>query len=230
MESLCLVDTSSLIYLSGIKLANKSLHKWLWEEFQVGYSQAVLEEIKRNKQKIDKADRKRKWQKYVIKYATIKTTERVLFKSPLEREFEAGYCHHCRQQIYRSQKLTVNLATSEDRGERHNCCLALHVVMSGQYSQVIFLTDDDRARRYYVSSLFELFPIGKVWSSLDFVLYLFMRYRRHTSLNDVLDIFELLNTRSKGKARDESKTRRLRESREKARQIDRTLSQIKGGH
>lgn len=41
MKPLCIVDTNSLIYLSEITIRNRSLHRWLWDEFRVAYSRTV---------------------------------------------------------------------------------------------------------------------------------------------------------------------------------------------
>jgi len=57
--------------------------------------------------------------------------------------------------------------------------VALDAILSQDYQQIIFLTDDDRAVRNYVAPIFDVFPLGSIWSSHDLVLYLFMRHRKH---------------------------------------------------
>ena len=52
MKPVCIVDTCSLINLSDVQLARRSLHSWLWDEFEVRYSKAVLKEIEDNKGKM----------------------------------------------------------------------------------------------------------------------------------------------------------------------------------
>ncbi len=180
MRPLCVVDTSSLIYLSEIPVSNRPLHRWLWDEFEVVYSSAVWAEIRRHLKKMGRDAKaiKRNGKKYIWRLSRATMYEKALFGQPIEREVEAGYCRKCEQLILRGQSFEPNLEVEENKGERHNCCVALDAVIGGHYPQVIFLTDDYKAIRDYTDPVFKTFPLGSVWSSYDFVLYLFVRYRR----------------------------------------------------
>src|SRR2546425_12303256 len=51
-KTLCIIDTCSLVYMAHVELARKPLQKWLWEEFDVKYSEAVSDEF--NMSHVDK--------------------------------------------------------------------------------------------------------------------------------------------------------------------------------
>lgn len=166
MKPVCIVDTCSLINLSGVQLARRSLHRWLWDECEVRYSKAVLKEIENNRGKMGSRESRRNWRRYLWPYGAITTCERTLFSS-FTRWVEAGQCRRCNQVIWQEQSLRPDLDNSQDRGERHNCCVSLNIVRDGNFRrQVIYLTDDQRAVRDYVRPVFDVFPLGTIWSSL----------------------------------------------------------------
>lgn len=229
MKTLCIVDTCSLIYMSDVKLANKLLHKWLWDEFEVGYSQVVFDEINRHKMTMIGNERRRNWSNYVFSHPTIATSERTLFGSVLTRNIEAGTCKLCRQPIVGEQNFTPDLTQPEDKGERHNCCVALEAVVSRKYLRVIFITDDFRAQRDYIIPIFEKFPLGEIWSSLDFVTYLFLRYRNRIPLDEALSVLRDVNAKNPIGDNASKSARRLTSYQNKVTEIDRVLIQTRGG-
>ena len=226
MKYLCIADTSSLINLSGLRLASSSLHKWLWKEFEVRYSQVVLNEIRVQKQKMGSDKSRRRWDNYVWKYSAIPTCERVLFKPPLSRTVPSRKCKECKQTIWRTEQFCPDLADREDKGERHNCCITLNAVVEGKHSQAIFLTDDFSAISDYAGSFFSTFPICQTWSSLDFVLYLFLRHRRRKriQLNEVEAVLRDVNAKCPGNA--STKAGRLTTYYKKVHQINDVLNRI----
>jgi len=179
MKPLCIVDTCSLVFLHDIQMGNRSLHRWLWGEFNVAYSEWVWNEVEDNLNRMgkDKNAIKRNGKEYIVTFPVISTYERALFGQDHHMKFEAGRCSACNNPIIKLQLYSPPLETLEDRGERHNLCLSLYEVIRTEYKQVIFLTDDYKARRKYVDTVFEDFPIGGIWTSLDFILFLFLRYR-----------------------------------------------------
>lgn len=187
MKPLCIVDTYSLIYLSEITVARRSLHKWLWDEFNVAYSAAVWDEIQYHLAKMGRDGRvmKRGGHQYVWPLSAVVTFERILFAQPFEREVETGFCKQCRRPKFDKKPFLPNLGKEEDKGERHNCCVALDAVMGGNHRQMVFLTDDHNAIRDYAGPVFETFPIGCTWTSYDFVLYLFVRHRKRITQEEV---------------------------------------------
>lgn len=234
MRPLCIADTNSLIWLSEVELADKSLPRWLWDEFNVKYSLAVWEEIRRHAEKMGRDARavRRNGERYVWDLPTVTTCEWALFAPPFYRTIKTGRCRECQRAFLKRQLFTPCLDTHEDRGERHNCCVALDAVLEGSHKQVIFLTDDLRAVRDYVAPVFEIFPLGQIWSSLDFVLYLFMRHRKHipratveAALWDVSTAGLADHSREAG----ERQRHRLISYFQKAKRIDQVLAQIQGG-
>jgi len=239
VKPLCIVDTCSLIYLSEIELAGRHLHRWLWEEFNVGYSQAVWDEIKRHTAKMGQDARsiKRNGKKYVEELPTASSCENALFGPPFYRSIQTGQCRQCRRPFFGRVEFQPNLASEKDRGERHNCCIALDAVMAGGQRQVIFLTDDVRAIRDYVRPVFETFPLGHIWSSHDFVLYLFVRHRKRIPQDKAKAALRDVNARAAGSGFSGQPTdaqqkwmRRLREYQGQVERIDQVLSRITGGH
>ena len=87
MKPLCVVDASSLIYLSEIQAAKRNLHRWLWDEFDVTYSAKVWEEICRHSEKmgLDVKKIKRNGKDYVWDFPNVKTYDRALFGQPIEK-------------------------------------------------------------------------------------------------------------------------------------------------
>lgn len=215
--------------MSEVVLARKSLHRWLWDEFEVGYSKAVFDEINEHRAKISPNERQRKWANYTLEYPGVQTIEQVLFGSSFFRKIEAGTCGSCRQMIIREQKFSPDLTNPQDRGERHNCCVALDGVISGKFSRVIFLTDDFRAQRDYARPIFDKIPLGEIWSSLDFVTYLFTRYRRRIPLDEMLSVLRDVNANNPTDDDTSKPVRRLTYYQDKVREIDRILVRIKGG-
>ena len=210
MKPLCVVDTCSLIYLSEIELAKRSLHRWLFDEFEVVYSQLVWEnEIQAHFDQMGSdgarlrqrnAGAQRVWE-----MASANQYEQALFNS-FSRIEQVGQCDKCRQPIWREREVKIDLASDRDKGERHNCGVALDAVRGGKHRQVIFLTDDHNAIRQYVQPIFETFPLGCVWSSYDFVLYLFMRHRTRTTPDEIKTVFRDITA----KAADEEKQKSMK--------------------
>jgi hypothetical protein len=172
-KTLCIVDTSSLINSREVKLAQSSLDAWLWKEFEVTYSAAVLDELERGH--IGRGS-KRNWRDYVWELSMIGSYERLLFDTS-RREVEYQ-CRKCTQIVCKHEEFKVDLGNVMNRGERHNCCIALHAVSKEVHMPVIFLTDDFRAMRDYAIPFFETFPIATIWSLLDFVVWCLTPYRK----------------------------------------------------
>lgn len=180
-KSLCIVDTCALVDMNTVELARRPLQKWLWDEFEIRYSEAVLKEFESFQRKMNF---RKNWESHVWRIPNAPTYEKALFSSH-ERKLEDSHCKRCRQITWRNEIFTPDFTETKDRGERYNCCVALDAVLSGQHSQVIFLTDDFRAIRDYTTYFFATFPLGNVWSLLDFIIYLFARYQKNITIGDV---------------------------------------------
>src|SRR6266496_2295598 len=143
-KALCIIDTSSLINSCEVELGKKSLDKWLWDEFEIKYSRTVLEEFQRGR---SRGKSRRRWEDHIWPLPFVSTYERVIFQS-LNREIEYP-CGRCSRIVCRNESFRIDFDDERDRGERHNCCVALDAVRVGRYPQVIFLTDDFHAVRDY---------------------------------------------------------------------------------
>lgn len=231
MKPLCVIDTCSLIYLSEIELAHRSLHRWLWDEFDVTYSEAVWDEIKRNARKMgqDASWIRRNGDEYVSSLSAITTYERALFGPPFYRTQQIRKCSRCKQPQFKRMKFNPDLTLDRDKGERHNCCVALSTVIAGEHRQVIFMTDDRRALRDYVEPVFDTFPLGHIWSSHDFVLYLFLRHKKYISQGAAKNALRDVNAKA---AHPTSSTQewiqKLKSYRDKVARINKVLSRTGG--
>jgi hypothetical protein len=220
---LCIIDTCSLVYLKDVTIAERPLHKWLWNEFDVQFSSVVLDELSSFKPKLGF---RYNWDDHVWHFSTISNYENAIFSS-YPRKIEQGKCKHCGKSIWKNETFKPKLANTNDRGERHNCCIALNAILNGKYAQVIFLSDDLHALRDYAEHFFDLFPLGSIWTLFDLITYLFTKYYGTIKLNDVQKALGRVTSQTEVLLDSEKKVQRLEEYNRKAEQIAQVLSQIK---
>jgi hypothetical protein len=220
---LCIIDTCSLVYLKDIQMAGRPLHKWLWSEFDVQFSAVVLDELRSFKQKLGF---RYNWKDHVRDSSMISNYERAIFSS-YQRIIEEGKCKHCRQILWKNDTFKPNLAETKDRGERHNCCVALDAILNGKYTQVVFLSDDLRALRDYAQYFFDIFPLGNIWTLFDFITYLFTKYYGTITLNDAQDALRSVNSQDERDRDSEKKRQQLKVYNRRLERIAQVLSQIK---
>ena len=77
---------------------------------------------------------------------------------------------------------SISKIGDKNRGERQNLVAALDFYFSkrGMTGGLIFLTDDKKATNGILSESLVSFPIWKVWSSLDVVIFLFLQNKHFT--------------------------------------------------
>lgn len=228
-KSLCIVDTSSLINSSEVLLGGRTLDKWLWDEFEIKYSKTVLEEFQQGR---SRGNSRRKLEEHVWQLSSISTYEWILFQS-LQREVEYP-CRRCLRVLSRKEFFAVDFDEERDRGERHNCCVALNAIKVGRYQQIIFLTEDFHAVRDYAKYFFDTFPLGNIWSLLDFIIYLFMRHYNRIMLDDVENALRSANAQggislNSSEGLSEKKAQRLSAYFNKVHRIAEAFSQFSGG-
>lgn len=184
---LCVVDTNSLIHMRNIRVARRYLGLWLWREFTVGVSDKIIEEIQRPRKIAPESDVQRK---------CVKSNWR--FQNQID-DLENVFL----------QPFYPNLEGCRNKGELHNCCVALEAILSDKHRQVIFLTDElhstNPRKKGFIYSIFDTYPIGKIWSSLDFILYLFLRHRKNFPLPEAENVLRDVNSRMGGKVEDVQK-------------------------
>lgn len=188
-KTLCIIDTCALVDLNNIELARRPLQKWLWKDFEITYSEAVLEEFRTFQHQMSFREI---WDAHVWRFPHMSAYERAIFSSH-QRLLEDKHCKQCRQTTWKTDIFKPDLGDTKDRGERYNCCIALNAILEGEYSQIIFLTDDLRAIRDYTAHFFGIFSLGIVWSLLDFIIYLFTRYQDNISLEDAKNALRDVN-------------------------------------
>ncbi len=204
---LCVVDTNSLIHMRGIRVARKDLGLWLWREFTVKVSDKIIEEVQRPRKYCPSHDVQRKCVK-----------SEWVFQNELKK-LEDAFLYPFYQ----------NVEGDKNKGELHNCCVALEAVLSDKHRQVIFLTDElhttNPCKKGFIYDIFDTYPIGEIWSSLHFILYLFLRHRSQFPLHEARDALRDVNLRMRGK--EDVVPDRLLTFDNKLKQIDRTLSQLR---
>lgn len=209
---LCIPDTNALIHMRDIDVINNRLWKWLWKEFDVKLSETICDELKDHSDLTD-TGMENKCKKSIWSFREKKSR-----LTKLEQVFVEQY--------------NIKLDGRKNRGECHNCCVALDAVLSGEYRQIIFLTNElkttDPDRDGSLFRVFNNIPIGKIWSSLDFVLYLFTRHRNRFFREKAMDALKDINARIGGKSQGKNNVtaKRLNSYYKKLRSIDKALSQL----
>ena len=107
---LCVVDTNSLIHMRDIRVARKDLGLWLWQEFTVKVSDTIIEEVQR--------PRKHRPSQHVQRNAQIKNGH---FKTRLIN-WKTRSCNH-----------SIQRGGDKNKGELHNCCVALEATISDKH-------------------------------------------------------------------------------------------------
>jgi len=92
---------------------------------------------------------------------------------------------------------------------------------------VIFLSDDLRALRNYAQHLFDVFPLGSIWTLSDFITYLLTKYYGPITLNEAKDALRAVNFQDRVDINLEKKLQQLNVYNRKLEQIAQVLSQIK---
>lgn len=182
--TICLPDTNSLIHLRDIIVDNKRACLRLWDEFEVKISDEIPRELQRNENKnpdhkVPEINGKLANSVIALK-ADLNTTENC-FLTPIGFGFDEGH--------------------ARDLGERKNTQLAIQLLAQNQTRQAIFLTDERKSIELttgFVRGVFNNYPLGIIWNSMDFLLYLFFRHRRYQYLKAQDDIREV-NRRIGGK-------------------------------
>ena len=203
---LCVVDTNALIHMRDIRVARKDLGLWLWREFTVRVSDTIIAEIQRQRKHRPSSHVQRKC-----------TKSKWTFQNQIDQLEDAFL-----------QPFYSNVAGDKNKGELHNCCVALEAILSDKHRQVIFLTDElhstNPSKKGFIYSIFDTYPIGEIWSSLHFILYLFLRHRRKFPLHEARDVLRDVNLRMSGK--EDVVQDRLLVFDNKLKQIEQTLSQL----
>ncbi len=192
--------------MRDIRVARKELGLWLWREFTVKVSDKIIEEVRNPRRHRPSYDVQRKC-----------TESNWRFQNQIDK-LEGAFL----------QSFYPNLDGDKNKGELHNCCVALEAILTNKHHQVIFLTNElnitDEKKNGFIYRIFDTFPIGRIWSSLHFILYLFLRHRREFSFAEAKNALRDVNSRMRGEA--VSAQERLITFNNKLKQINQTLLQL----
>lgn len=204
---LCIPDTNSLIHLcqTDIEVSRKELWLWLWQEFDVKLSESVMDELNRHQNK--------------TYGGIIKKCSKSIWNYSIQIDrLEQSLLQH----------FNIELGGRNDQGERHNCCVAFEAIAYGKYRQVIFLTDELHSTtpngKAFLYKIFKTFPMGHIWSSLDFVVYLYMRHRKRFPIETAKLLIKDINNLVGGK--EDIIRDRLKKYNNKLMKIDISLSKL----
>lgn len=161
----CIVDTSALRHWKKLELSRKSLDRWLKKEFNVRVSESVKNEVN------DQQDHWIDGAKRIMKL--VQDSQHYLSDPEV---FEKALLSHFLN--------NDNLNIKEGAGERRNFCVTIDLVRCYKCRHAIFLTDDYKAVNNFLESAFFTFRVSCIWSSYDFILYLFFRHNNIISLKD----------------------------------------------
>lgn len=160
----CLPDTTSLIHLRDIIISGRDARLWMWDEFEVKVSDEIQREVDRHRTR-HLAGRHRLMPGQLGGKISRSSETLLLGLEPMEQSF--------------LEPLGFSLNPHDDLGERHSCQLGIQLITRNAARLVIFLTDELKIMREnigFVKVLFDTYPIGMVWNSLDFLLYLHLRH------------------------------------------------------
>lgn len=178
----CLPDTNSLIHLRGVVVANKSACLWLWDEFEIQISDQIPQELQNNAARNPDLEVREITRKVLASVVALKSNLEVT-----ERCF--------------LQPIGIEFKDDCDLGERKNTQLAFQSIAQNQTRQTIFLTDERKAvepATGFVYKAFGSYPLGVIWNSLDFLLYLYFRHKR-IQFQQAEDALREVNARIQGK-------------------------------
>lgn len=203
----CIPDTNSLIHLRDVEIRGKDARLCLWDEFEVQISSTIQDEANRH-QDLLKGQLKGKIRKSIAPITHRDSTEQAIW-DPLQRTFQN---------------------TEADLGERDNVLLAFQLIVQGKARQVIFLTDELKiTRRHlggpsgFIRHLFDTYPLGLVWNSLDFLAYMYLRHKQFP-LEKAENAIRTVNARIGGK--QEETIKRLTHYIRSVKGLEKTRSRI----
>lgn len=193
--------------MRGIRVARKDLGLWLWQEFSVKVSDKIIKEVQK--------PRKYRPSHHVQRKCT---ESKWAFQNQID-ELENVFL----------RPFYPNIDGDKNKGELHNCCIALEAILSGKHRQIIFLTDElhitDEKKNGFIFNIFDTFPIGTIWSSLHFILYLFLRHPKEFPFSEAKNALRDVNSRMRGEAVNAQE--RLVNFNKKLKHIYQTLLQLR---
>ncbi|GAI47028.1 unnamed protein product, partial [marine sediment metagenome] len=112
-----------------------------------------------------------------------------------------------------------------ESGELQNFYVAVDMIRHGLHGHVIYLTDDESAQAFALDWLKPV-RIGCVWSSYDFILYLFVRYRSRISADEAKTAMRTVNANASSGSDADKWLRKLSDYENRLNIIDRLISNL----
>ena len=205
----CVVDTSILRHWQSLELEGRPLEDWLWREFDVKASEVVLREVEMQRPYWKSSSHFRKIERLVreslFPVAQVDEVEKALLSDFVDK----------------------NLINSpKSKGERHNVCVSVIAVEQCKFAHTIFLTDDLQAITGFIASAFNTYKAGCIWTSYDFILFLYLKHRRELPLLAAQNILRDLTANITGYPMPEEWKQRLVEYWGRLGNLSRALAQL----
>lgn len=152
-KAVCVVDTCSIINLDEITLGRKDVLRYIRCDFDVQFSSIIADEFARHNDKVHSTEAS-----YWSSFLNSRSRDAV----KLHDDAAALSVFHTTAPVF---------GGSNNAGEYGNARLAMELLMSRSVGQVIFVSDDEKARRAFLASLCQSFPGVTLWTSLDVIFY-----------------------------------------------------------
>lgn len=150
VKAFCVLDADVGSHLRQIELGGKSAYKWMRNEFHLACVERVSEEVAAG----------------VHHYSELKEASR-LYQSIVK-----SVPHLERVE----KRVLAELDNEKNMGERYSLILCCALVLNSEAGHVILISDDQSAKKLFLSQFFENHPIGCLWTSWDFLFYLYLRH------------------------------------------------------
>ncbi len=150
MKLNCIIDTCSCINLSNTEYLQEPLLKYLNDEAHLNYSNEVHIELRDHKDKNLPTFIHEKRRKLKVGKQTMNEYERRMLGAVIPSRKKKG-----------------------NKGEVDNFLASVDQIHHVKKNSVIFITDDENATNGIFATWTESFPVIKVWSSYEVVLFLY---------------------------------------------------------
>lgn len=149
MKFTCIIDTCSYIYLNKCEVFRKTALQLLHNSVNIIFSPAIEKEIVDHYESQMPSMKQRRANIKRTTFYSIAQYEIKLFGNSLQDR-------------------------AQDKGERDNLSLILDQYLSGKKVGTVYLTDDDNAIQKVICDQIGAFPVFKLWSSYDVIIFLYI--------------------------------------------------------
>jgi len=150
MKLNCIIDTCSCITLSNAEFQQRTLLEYFNSYAYLNYSAEVHLELRDHSEKnLPTFIHNKKRQLKVMKYSMNEYERRMM------------------------GRVLVSRKKNENKGEVDNFLVSADQIHYSKISSVVFITDDETAINGILSKWFDSFPVIKLWTSFEVVLYLY---------------------------------------------------------